>query len=74
MSWKHWIELIGDGIIIWFGAWSILTFYLIVRYGAAYFVEPNLWILYIEGVLAVLALAIGFERLIDDILELRKLK
>ena len=65
---KHLIvEILGDAIIIFFGAWSFYTFYLIVRYGAAYFIEPNLYILYTELVLSILAFAFGWERLIQDV-------
>ena len=60
------LELLGDAIVVFHGAWSIYTFYLIVRYRAAYFIEPNLWILYTELGLSVLAFFFGWWLVVGD--------
>lgn len=64
---KHTIEVIGDALIITFGAWSVFTFAHILLYGRLFLVEPNMAILATETILAVGVVAVGIERLIDDL-------
>ncbi len=70
--WDKIKELLGNLFLIWFGLWSIFLFTTIAIQGYVKGIEPNLWILYVELGLAVVATILGFERLIKDLLRFGK--
>lgn len=64
---KHILEVIGDTLVIVFGAMSLFLFIDILQHGIARYVEPDMVILVSEMVFAGLIVLIGVERLIDDL-------
>ena len=66
------IELIGDALILAFGALSLRVFIPIIIWGEVLIVESNSVILTTELLLAAVIVFIGIQRLIDDIRSLRK--
>ena len=64
---KHIIEIIGDTLIIVFGAMSLVLFIDIGQHGTARYIEPSMVILISEICFAGLVVLIGLERLIDDL-------
>lgn len=62
------LEYIGDACILSFGIWSLFTFVMIIKKGKAVFIEPNKKILYTEAVIAGLAIVLGVERVIEDLI------
>ena len=66
---KHILEVIGDTLIIVFGAMSVFLFVDILQHGMARYIEPNMTILIAELCFAGLIAAIGLERLVDDLLK-----
>ena len=66
--WEKIKELLGNLFLIWFGVWTIFLFAMIAIQGYVMGIEPNPWILYVELGLAIVATALGFERLIKDLI------
>ena len=64
---KHILEVIGDTLVIVFGAMSLILFIDILQHGTARYIEPNMTILVCEMCFCGLILLIGLERLIDDL-------
>lgn len=63
MTVKQKLELLGNGFLIIFGAISLYTFSSIWLYGEVVFIERALpWL-----ILTCIILAVGMERLIDDL-------
>jgi len=51
---------------------NLFTFIMIIWYGINQIVEPWKWLLYIETALDIGFIAWGFERLIKDIIRIRR--
>ena len=60
------IEIIGDGLIIFFSLTVLLIFVPVLILGRYYIEEPNSAILLTEVLLAALIMIIGFNRLAKD--------
>jgi len=64
---KWFIELIGDAMIIVFGALSLHVFICLCLYSEVTLLEQVSWIRYTETGLAALVIIFGLQRLIDDL-------
>ena len=60
------IEIIGDGLIIYFSLTVLLIFVPVLILGRYYIEEPSSIILIAEIILAALIMVIGFNRLAKD--------
>ena len=70
--WDKIKELLGNLFLIWWGLWTIFLFATIAIQGYVRGIEPNLWMLYVELGLGVAGTALGFERLVKDLIRFRK--
>lgn len=61
------VEIFGNGLILLFGGWSLFFLYQIAKYGKITLVEPNIDILILEIIWAVLIIAFAIERTVKDI-------
>ena len=64
---KRLLELIGDVLIIAFGAFSLHLFIPIIFTGSVLCYEDNKLILFTEASLAVAIIALGVDRLLNDL-------
>lgn len=64
---KWLLELLGDGLIIVFGAFSLRLFVPIILSGEVLCYEDSKLIIITEAVLAGLVIALGVERLLGDL-------
>ena len=63
---KHFTELMGDILIVVYGAFSTWMFAMVLFTGT-FFVEPNRVILVTELVLSLVIIAVGINRYFDDL-------
>jgi len=61
-----WIEIVGDAIIIGYGAVLAFFFFEFWFYGKIWVFEPNSTIAFLELLVAIVFIFIGLNRLIDD--------
>ena len=59
-------EIMGDALVVAFGAWSAFTFYKIIRHKKVTYIEPNMKILIGEACLSGLAFLLGVFLVIQD--------
>jgi len=64
---KHLLEITGDAFAILCGAISLVFFITILTKGTATYFEPDSAILTFELIFSGIIVAIGLERLIDDL-------
>ena len=69
LTFKELRELIGNSFIIGFGIWSLFSFIKILTEGKVIYIEPNMFILVPETIIATVIILYGIERTIDDIRE-----
>jgi len=60
-------EIAADIIIIAYGGFFSWVFIWVLLHGSMRIVEPNIYILWIEVIVALIIVVLGIERLIRDI-------
>jgi hypothetical protein len=60
-------ELLGDALVVFFGAWMAFCFYLIITRGGFFAFEPRHWVAKVEFVLSIAIAVLGVERMICDV-------
>jgi putative Mn2+ efflux pump MntP len=69
--WNDYKELLGDALLIFFGAWMVYVFITIEILGQ-YGKEPNAIIRWVEIGGSWLIIVLGIDRVIQDIKRLKK--
>jgi hypothetical protein len=70
--WESFREVLADVFMIFSGGWIALHLVIIAIYGTVCITERFPWILYPEVIMVVALIALGIERLTDDIKVLKR--